>query len=87
MGVILGLLIAAFAGFFVGITQWATARITGIQLPAGPIDPASIGLDLDLLNSFVPLAEGMVILYVVLAIWISVIVVRWVKSFIPTLSN
>ena len=85
--IVIGLAIAAVVLMVVGIMQWAIGQLTGIVLPTLATDWQLLGLDLDLLNSFIPLAERITYIFAVLTIILIVIVVRWVKSFIPTITN
>lgn len=39
------------------------------------------------INRFVPLVESFALIVLLAALWTSVIVVRWIKSFIPFFSN
>ncbi len=44
---------------------------------------ASIGL----INAVLPLSEMLTVITIYTTMWITVIVIRWIKSFVPTIAN
>lgn len=85
--IVIVLVVVALLGLVTGVMQWAAVKLTGVVLPTLNTEWGQIGLDLDVLNAFVPLAEGVAMIYALLTISLVVITVRWVKSFVPTVSN
>lgn len=86
--IVIALIVGAVIGLLTGVFQWAIGEITGIQLPTIFTDLTTIaGLDLELINSLIPLAEGVTLGYAILGILVVINVVRWVKSFVPTLAG
>ncbi|MCW1921500.1 hypothetical protein OKA05_02980 [Luteolibacter arcticus] len=85
--------IAFFAWFFnivalvfVAGVDWITSTLNTIQLAGGGAE-FSVWPMIGLLNAIFPLAETLGILSAYFTFWAVIISVRWVKSFIPTLSN
>jgi hypothetical protein len=70
---------------------WAVSTISdGIQeiTVSGILKPdSSILVYGAFMNRFLPLTESFAMIAVLASLWSVVIAVRWIKSFIPTLSN
>jgi len=68
---------------------WATAfaMIQNILTQELPQLQGQLVVYWTFINRFVPLSESVAMSIIILNVWGSVVVIRWVKSIIPTLSN
>lgn len=77
-----------FSEAFLTLTAKFFAEVTTYAAPGElAFDVQTILPYVDIINAFIPLAEAWVLLLSLFGIWLIVITFRWVKSFIPTVSN
>lgn len=87
-GIVLALIFGAIVGLLTGVFQWSIGELAGIELPTFFVDLTSIaGVDLGTINAIIPLAEGVVLGYALLAVFFIVNIIRWVKSFVPFMAG
>lgn len=86
--ILIAVIVGALVGLITGVFQWAIAELTGIVLPSFSLDLMSIpGIDWTIVNAIIPLSEAVVMFYALLTMYSLINVIRWVKSFLPTVSN
>ena len=88
-------LFAAVTGFFMGLTDLIISvldditiflfRITQVDFPV--VEVRNISEILGLANHLFPFSEAIVIYTIIYGVWALVLIVRWVKSFVPTVAN
>jgi len=70
---------------------WAVQQISeslaDIDLQAIKAGSASMLQYGAFINRFIPLTEGAALSILVFNVWLAVTILRWIKSFIPTISN
>lgn len=72
-------------GWVTGLFHYALARIFTIELPNWLVLNLQTvsGLDFDIINAFVPLAEGITLMTTFAGVALAVIGFRWARSFMP----
>ncbi len=71
----------------VGALHWIRNALNALDLSAFAPADFSAWPYIGVINAIFPLTESLALLGAYFTVWIAVIVVRWVKSFIPTLAN
>lgn len=85
---VMGAVVVLFEGI-----RWSIYTVGEAIANIGIALPSMVGPNSTLLhygtfiNRFLPLTESFALFVLLAGLWVSVIIVRWVKSFIPTISN
>ena len=98
----IGIIVGAVTSFVGLVVAWSEAireklvavavKMAGLTEIVWPVDASDtdfggLGLSLSLVNAFIPLEEMSVLIVFGFGIWTVILVLRWVKSFIPSVSN
>lgn len=69
------------------LTEWAFANIATLVLPNWSFDLSEHQETLALVNHFFPLAEGIAMVVAAVPFMFTVVLLRFIKSWIPTMGN
>ena len=85
------LFVAGIVGTVISFTAWAINQMVELadsvdlsDIETGSVTLLQFGA---FINRFVPLTESFALAIIIFDIWALVTAFRWVKSFVPTLSN